>query len=101
MGNFNIEVGGTQNLHVSQGVGPDGTKQSKAAQTFASDYDVSYEGDYKIQAPNITFNALNEFAVNTSAMSVKASSLMNSISGENINECAWKTEFINNVFKNA
>lgn len=101
MGNFNIEVGGTQNLHVSQGVGPDGTKQSKAAQTFASDYDVSYEGDYKIQAPNITFNALNEFAVNTSAMSVKASSLMNSISGEIINECAWKTEFINNVhFKN-
>ena len=101
MGDFNIEVGGTHNLNVSQGVGKDGTKQSKAATTYASDYDVSYEGDYKIQAPNITFNALNEFSCNASTISNKASSLMNSISGEIINECAWKTEFINNVhFKN-
>ena len=62
---------------------------------------MSYAGDYKIQAPNITFNALNEFSCNASTISNKASSLMNSISGEIINECAWKTEFINNVhFKN-
>ena len=97
MGNFNIEVGGTHNLHVSQGVGDGGSKQKKAATTYASDYDVSYEGDYKIQAPNITFNALNEFSCNASTISNKATSLMNSISGEIINECAWKTEFVNNV----
>ena len=104
MGDFNLEVQGTQNINVSQGVETDeggepagNAKQKKGAQTFASDYDVIYEGDWKVQAPNVTLSALNDLDLNGSAVTVKASSLMNSISGEIINECAWKTEFINNV----
>ena len=53
MGDFNLEVQGTQNINVSQGVETDKpvnllvTPQKKGAQTFASDYDVIYEGDWK------------------------------------------------------
>jgi hypothetical protein len=105
MGDFNLEILGTQNLHISQGVETDpktgeptgDAKQKKAAQTFSSDFDQSYEGDWKIQAANIQLSALSNLDLNATAATIKASSLMNSISGEIINECAWKSEFINNV----
>ncbi len=104
MGDFNIEVGGALNSHLSQNVetGDDGApvsgaKQSKAAQTYSSDYNVAYEGDYQIQAANIKLNAHNEMSFNASAINNKATTLMNTISGEIINEAAWKSEFINNV----
>lgn len=105
MGDFNLEILGTQNLHISQGVETDPNtgeptgeaKQKKAAQTFSSDYDQNYEGDWKIQAANIQLSALSNLDLNATAATIKASSLMNSISGEIINECAWKSEFINNV----
>lgn len=96
MGDFNLEVLGTQNVHVSQGL-DENQKQKKAATTYSSDFEQNYEGDYSIQAANVTFSALNDLNLNSGAVTIKASSLMNSISGEIINECAWKTEFINNV----
>ena len=81
---------------MSQGL-DENQKQKKAATTYSSDFEQNYEGDYSIQAANVTFSALNDLNLNSGAVTIKASSLMNSISGEIINECAWKTEFINNV----
>jgi len=105
MGDFNLEVGGAFNTHLSQNVETDpktgepasGAKQSKAAQTYSSDYNVAYEGDYQIQAANIKLNAHNELSFNASAINNKCTTLMNTVSGEIINEAAWKSEFINNV----
>tara|TARA_A100001388_G_scaffold25834_1_gene16671 strand:- start:7931 stop:10393 length:2463 start_codon:yes stop_codon:yes gene_type:complete len=104
MGDLNLEVGGAMNTHLSQNVetGEDGApvsgaKQSKTAQTFSSDYNVAYEGDYQIQAANIKLNAHNEISFNASAINNKCATLMNTVSGEIINEAAWKSEFINNV----
>ena len=103
MGDFNIEVGGVENKFVSQGSNdPDDVQQSKGAITYASDYNVNYEGNYELQAPNVTFNAVQDIALNAQgSISNKATGLLNTISGELINECAWKTEFINSVhYKN-
>ena len=105
MGDFNLEVGGAFNTHLSQNVETDektgepasGAKQSKAAQTYSSDYNVAYEGDYQIQAANIKLNAHSELSLNASAINNKCTTLMNTVSGEIINEAAWKSEFINNV----
>ncbi|BCU96643.1 MAG: hypothetical protein CM15mV13_0800 [uncultured marine virus] len=102
MGNFNVEVLGTRTEHISQGVGTDDSgnpnpQQQKASTTYSSDYDLAIEGDWKAQTANTTINAVNNLDLNATATTVKSASLMNSISGEIINECQWKTEFIANA----
>ena len=102
MGNFNVEVLGTRTEHISQGVGTDdsgnpNSQQQKASTTYSSDYDLAIEGDWKAQTANTTINAVNNLDLNATATTVKSASLMNSISGEIINECQWKTEFIANA----
>lgn len=107
MGDFNLEVLGAKNEHCSNGVGvqgKDGTqpgdKQAKSAQTIAADHEINYQGNWGIQAANVTLSAINSLDLNASSMSVKATSLMNSISGEIVNECAWQTNLVNNVVFN-
>ena len=107
MGDFNLEILGAKNEHCSNGVGvqgKDGTqpgdKQAKSAQTIAADHEINYQGNWGIQAANVTLSAINSLDLNASSMSVKATSLMNSISGEIVNECAWETNLVNNVVFN-
>ena len=109
-GDFNLEVRGAFNEHTSNGVGVEkddgkgsassGDKQAKSSQTKAADHEINYQGTYGIQAANINFSAFNEFAVTASNINNKASSMMNSISGEIVNECAWQTNVVNNVVFN-
>lgn len=106
MGDFNIEILGAKNEHQSNGVGTNkegtapGDKQAKSAQTIAADHEINYQGNWGIQAANVTLSAINNLDLNSSSMSVKATSLMNSISGEIVNECAWQTNVVNNVVFN-
>ena len=65
-----------------------------------ADHEMNYQGNYGIQAANITFSAFNEFAVNAGNINNKATSMMNSISGEIVNECSWQTNLVNNVVFN-
>lgn len=103
MGDFNIEIGGVENKFMSQGSNDaEEVQQNKSSITYAGDHTVQYEGNYELQAPNITFNAVQDITLEAQgSISNKATGLLNSISGELINECAWKTEFINSVhYKN-
>ena len=45
-------------------------------------------------------NAISNLDLNAGSISTKATSLMNSISGEIVNECAWETNLVNNVVFN-
>ena len=109
-GDFNLEVRGAFNEHTSNGVGMEGDdgagggspgeQQAKSSQTKAADHEMNYQGNYGIQAANITFSAFNEFAVNAGNINNKATSMMNSISGEIVNECSWQTNLVNNVVFN-
>ena len=100
MGDLDLEVGGSFNQHQSNGVGEDNDKQSKSAQTIAADHEINYQGNWGIQASNITMNAISNLDLNAGSISTKATSLMNSISGEIVNECAWETNLVNNVVFN-
>ena len=105
-GDFNLEVRGAFNKHTSNGVGTDeeggtpGEQQAKSAETIASDHEMNYQGNYGIQAANIRFGAINEFQVEAGSINNTATSMMNSISGEIVNECAWQTNLVNNVVFN-
>ena len=105
-GDFNLEVRGSFNKHTSNGVGTDeegstpGEQQAKSAETIAADHEMNYQGNYGIQAANIRFGAINEFQVEAGSINNTATSMMNSISGEIVNECAWQTNLVNNVVFN-
>ena len=111
-GDFNIEVGGSHNTHQSNGVGLEegesdvldanydgdtpGEQQAKSTEVIAADHEVNYQGTWGLQASNITLTAIGDFEVDANSITNKATAMMNSISGEIINECAWQTNFVNN-----
>lgn len=102
-GDFKVEVGGSHDQHASNGVGVEGedgstagTQQAKSTQVVAADHEVNYQGTYGIQAANMTMTAIGDYEVNANSINNKAQALMNAISGEIINECAWETNFVNN-----
>ena len=102
MGDFKVEVGGSHDQHQSNGVGVEedgvtpGDQQAKSTKVIAADHEVNYQGAWGIQAAHITQTAIGNYEVNANSITNKSQALMNSISGEIINECAWETNFVNN-----
>ena len=99
MGNFNLEVGGTVNKHISAGmdVAKGETKQPKLVSTEASDKNVSQQGDITLQAPNIKLTAISTIALKASTIKNEAVTINNSADGEILNECGCETTMVNSI----
>jgi hypothetical protein len=99
MGNFNLEVGGTVNKHVSAGmdVAKGDTKQPKLVSTEASDKNISQQGDITLQAPNIKLTAISTIGLKAATIKNEAVTINNSADGEILNECGCETTMVNSI----